>query len=52
LNSRAVLGSVCSDLGRAVLGVIVTCSILVGSEVNSSDDGGDGDVVGCGEELT
>ena len=52
LNSAAELGSTGSKVVGTIAGVVEGKSNLVGSDVNSSDEGGDGEEVDCGEGLT
>ena len=52
LNSIAELGSTESKVVGAIPDVVGGRSNLVGSDVNSSDEGGDGEEVDCGEGLT
>jgi len=51
LNSMAELGSAESKVVGTIPDVVAGRSILVGSDVNSSDEGGDGEEVDCGEGL-
>ena len=51
LNSMAELGSTESKVVGIIADVVEGWSNLLGSDVNSSDEGGDGEEVDCGDGL-